>query len=99
MAGDYDQGEVLAGLTECGQLALAERWAAGLEHSMQVVLVQHCVNSGRLREAVHLVKHFQLLQVSGLSQGMKETLVLMGNVIKAESSAVQMFSGYRAVSN
>ena len=55
--------EVLEGLVEEGQLGLAQRWAATLPHQVQISLVTHCVACDRLKEAVKLVRHFNLQQV------------------------------------
>ena len=56
--------EVLEGLVEEGQLGLAQRWAATLSEPFQTGLVDYCVACDRLKEAVKLVRHLNLQQVS-----------------------------------
>ncbi len=56
--------EALKGLVEDGQLGLAQRWADTLPQACQIVLVNHCVSVDRLKEAVKLVRHLKLQEVS-----------------------------------
>ncbi|KAL0033286.1 hypothetical protein WJX77_001863 [Trebouxia sp. C0004] len=57
-----DINQALKGLVEDGQLSLAQRWADTLPHSLQIGLINHCVNVDRLKEAVKLVRHLKLQQ-------------------------------------
>lgn len=59
--------QALKGLVEDGQLGLAQRWAHTLPEGFQIDLVNHCVAVDRLKEAVKLVRHLKLQQVSLLS--------------------------------
>lgn len=58
-----DLHQVLIGLVEDGQLAGAHTLAATLPQPYSVQLVRNCDRCGRLREAVDIVKHFNLEKV------------------------------------
>ena len=59
--------QALKGLVEDGQLGLAQKWAHTLPEAFKIGLVNHCVTVDRLKEAVKLVRHLKLQQVSLLS--------------------------------